>query len=131
MWAGIIFRFGTPVSGRKEPSRPENHDRVNEQCNHREFHLATADFSTQILWGSTNHLTCNENTDDQKQQQVDHAHALATKDAVQPHPNHRRESGYRIEAIVLTIRSEEHTSELQSHSDLVCRLLLEKKKKNK
>src|SRR5260221_10767419 len=30
---------------------------------------------------------------------------------------------------VLEGRSEEHTSELQSHSDLVCRLLLEKKKK--
>src|SRR5437588_1455320 len=30
----------------------------------------------------------------------------------------------------LAQRSEEHTSELQSHSDLVCRLLLEKKKKN-
>src|SRR5438034_6008663 len=30
-----------------------------------------------------------------------------------------------------TLRSEEHTSELQSHSDLVCRLLLEKKKKEK
>src|SRR5947207_6639114 len=29
------------------------------------------------------------------------------------------------------LRSEEHTSELQSHSDLVCRLLLEKKKTNK
>src|SRR5437588_4662518 len=28
-----------------------------------------------------------------------------------------------------SVRSEEHTSELQSHSDLVCRLLLEKKKK--
>src|SRR5260221_4295567 len=28
------------------------------------------------------------------------------------------------------VRSEEHTSELQSHSDLVCRLLLEKKKKD-
>src|SRR5438034_2152298 len=28
------------------------------------------------------------------------------------------------------MRSEEHTSELQSHSDLVCRLLLEKKNKN-
>src|SRR5947207_5377643 len=27
-----------------------------------------------------------------------------------------------------SLRSEEHTSELQSHSDLVCRLLLEKKK---
>src|SRR5438034_11307576 len=29
---------------------------------------------------------------------------------------------------VTAVRSEEHTSELQSHSDLVCRLLLEKKK---
>src|SRR5438034_3046346 len=29
-----------------------------------------------------------------------------------------------------TNRSEEHTSELQSHSDLVCRLLLEKKKQD-
>src|SRR2546430_8754701 len=30
----------------------------------------------------------------------------------------------------LQARSEEHTSELQSQSNLVCRLLLEKKKKN-
>src|SRR5437667_9080263 len=29
-----------------------------------------------------------------------------------------------------SVRSEEHTSELQSHHDLVCRLLLEKKKNN-
>src|SRR2546427_5522787 len=29
----------------------------------------------------------------------------------------------------VTVRSEEHTSELQSQSNLVCRLLLEKKKK--
>src|SRR5437667_2903469 len=29
----------------------------------------------------------------------------------------------------IAVRSEEHTSELQSHHDLVCRLLLEKKKK--
>src|SRR5260221_3324998 len=29
---------------------------------------------------------------------------------------------------LITLRSEEHTSELQSHSDLVCRLLLETKK---
>src|SRR2546428_9296253 len=29
------------------------------------------------------------------------------------------------------LRSEEHTSELQSRSDLVCRLLLEKKKQNR
>src|SRR5688572_32291343 len=33
--------------------------------------------------------------------------------------------------LVMPTRSEEHTSELQSQSNLVCRLLLEKKKKNK
>src|SRR5260370_17014761 len=32
--------------------------------------------------------------------------------------------------VVSLLRSEEHTSELQSHLNLVCRLLLEKKKKS-
>src|SRR5438034_8704118 len=41
-------------------------------------------------------------------------------------PCHRQPGGQRRSG-----RSEEHTSELQSHSDLVCRLLLEKKKKKK
>src|SRR5438034_3192454 len=42
----------------------------------------------------------------------------------------RTESWNRLPIIRMTnVRSEEHTSELQSHSDLVCRLLLEKKKK--
>src|SRR5690242_21146798 len=37
-----------------------------------------------------------------------------------------------VEAIEeANLRSEEHTSELQSHVNLVCRLLLEKKKKKK
>src|SRR2546421_2820477 len=35
-----------------------------------------------------------------------------------------------MRSMILGGRSEEHTSELQSRSDLVCRLLLEKKKKN-
>src|SRR5438477_8564470 len=39
---------------------------------------------------------------------------------VNPHPSLNR-----------LFRSEEHTSELQSHVNLVCRLLLEKKKKKK
>src|SRR5438132_8123907 len=39
-------------------------------------------------------------------------------------PYQRSRGGHRRERW----RSEEHTSELQSHSDLVCRLLLEKKK---
>src|SRR2546428_10278491 len=34
-----------------------------------------------------------------------------------------------LEKVAALFRSEEHTSELQSRSDLVCRLLLEKKKK--
>src|SRR5688572_31320627 len=36
-----------------------------------------------------------------------------------------------VEPIVTLSRSEEHTSELQSQSNLVCRLLLEKKKNKK
>src|SRR5207247_10133228 len=40
-----------------------------------------------------------------------------------------REESHR-ERPRLIVRSEEHTSELQSRVDLVCRLLLEKKKKN-
>src|SRR5438067_10588216 len=39
--------------------------------------------------------------------------------------------GIAASALVLSLRSEEHTSELQSRFDLVCRLLLEKKKKSK
>src|SRR5688572_31273240 len=45
-------------------------------------------------------------------------------------PLKRNHLGHRS-SIVWTERSEEHTSELQSQSNLVCRLLLEKKKDNK
>src|SRR5688572_32119689 len=41
------------------------------------------------------------------------------------------EAGERDGAIHPAQRSEEHTSELQSQSNLVCRLLLEKKKRTK
>src|SRR3982751_6962650 len=46
--------------------------------------------------------------------------------------SHRIPSGNRnsLHCRRARYRSEEHTSELQSRSDLVCRLLLEKKKKN-
>src|SRR5437773_5788458 len=47
-------------------------------------------------------------------------------------PSLLRQSGYLSLPTArrsLRSRSEEHTSELQSHHDLVCRLLLEKKKK--
>src|SRR2546430_3074361 len=41
----------------------------------------------------------------------------------------RRASDRVFQREELVLRSEEHTSELQSQSNLVCRLLLEKKKK--
>src|SRR5436190_4229128 len=44
---------------------------------------------------------------------------------------YRLEGVAEAEPLYRLVRSEEHTSELQSHSDLVCRLLLEKKKKKK
>src|SRR5690349_22776310 len=43
----------------------------------------------------------------------------------------RAGNGIRKRRPVENCRSEEHTSELQSRRDLVCRLLLEKKKHNK
>src|SRR4051812_49542986 len=46
----------------------------------------------------------------------------ARVDRLQPQVRHEQEATVRD-------RSEEHTSELQSHVNLVCRLLLEKKKK--
>src|SRR2546427_5869150 len=50
-----------------------------------------------------------------------HEHGLAALPGVQAHHGHAE--------VTLDGRSEEHTSELQSQSNLVCRLLLEKKKR--
>src|SRR2546429_4509429 len=41
-----------------------------------------------------------------------------------------RDDGRTADALARAVRSEEHTSELQSRLHLVCRLLLEKKKKH-
>src|SRR5207237_10577335 len=41
----------------------------------------------------------------------------------------RRDGGVERRGQAPRVRSEEHTSELQSHLNLVCRLLLEKKKR--
>src|SRR6267142_3783777 len=49
-----------------------------------------------------------------------------------PQPSQRSVGAWQPDARdgSVSARSEEHTSELQSHVNLVCRLLLEKKKKN-
>src|SRR2546428_13816625 len=48
--------------------------------------------------------------------------------AVVTQPDRPAHRGQRLTPPPVKTRSEEHTSELQSRSDLVCRLLLEKKK---
>src|SRR3989475_5152775 len=60
---------------------------------------------------------------------TDHAHAVGV------HPSRQDQDLMPKRLLILNVllggvgRSEEHTSELQSQSNLVCRLLLEKKKK--
>src|SRR5438034_3119906 len=53
---------------------------------------------------------------------------LFTEEAVKLIFDFTRGTPREINNLCDVARSEEHTSELQSHSDLVCRLLLEKKK---
>src|SRR5260221_5572115 len=56
---------------------------------------------------------------------------LSDQHVVHHHEDERNARGFLPGEILRHrqgLRSEEHTSELQSHSDLVCRLLLEKKK---
>src|SRR5438477_7533243 len=52
----------------------------------------------------------------------------STRSSVSPSPF--RSSPWSASKVRKVTRSEEHTSELQSHVNLVCRLLLEKKNKN-
>src|SRR5437773_7439497 len=58
---------------------------------------------------------------------------VKTPSAIHAYPAYQRQESARDSRAVKKkyngARSEEHTSELQSHHDLVCRLLLEKKKK--
>src|SRR6266480_7572565 len=59
-------------------------------------------------------------------------YTLSLHDALQISSDYLRDGPPRwdvSEVLHVTPRSEEHTSELQSHVNLVCRLLLEKKKK--
>src|SRR2546430_11377782 len=59
-----------------------------------------------------------------------HRPVAACPTAVPPPSPRSPRCACRSPAQSLSLRSEEHTSELQSQSNLVCRLLLEKKKDN-
>src|SRR2546422_1152535 len=54
---------------------------------------------------------------------------FCARDVTSPRPSVTSARPYRPVSCSMAIRSEEHTSELQSRLHLVCRLLLEKKKK--
>src|SRR5260221_1726632 len=60
--------------------------------------------------------------------------ALARRHPAGRHPDRKstrlNSSHTVISYAVFCLKTKEHTSELQSHSDLVCRLLLEKKKQS-
>src|SRR3712207_8084888 len=62
---------------------------------------------------------------------LQHSQSVAIKSLqiVSLHPELKANRDFIINAAMLHDRSEEHTSELQSRQYLVCRLLLEKKKK--
>src|SRR5207249_9033522 len=57
------------------------------------------------------------------------AQAVPQEDPLKTEERRRLSRAARIYDAARVVRSEEHTSELQSRFDLVCRLLLEKKKK--
>ena len=73
---------------------------MDQQREHGQLHLAGFDLLAQVLGRASDHQPGDEHADDQVQQQVDHAHALAAEDAVEPHAGQRRQAGQRIEAVV-------------------------------
>ena len=85
----VALRLRAPCRGGKQTGRSEDHDRVNEQRDHRELHFPRAHFQAQVFRCTADHLARDEHTDDKEQEQVDHAHALAAEHAIEPHADHR------------------------------------------
>ena len=76
---------------------------MHEQRDHRQLHFPRADLAPKIFGRAADHLSGEEHADDEEQQQVDHADALAAEHAVHPHADHRRYAGERIEAVHLGV----------------------------
>src|SRR5206468_9559069 len=81
----------------------------------------------QLLDASVQHA---DQVAQRRSEQADHGRERRRDGSDELGPEHvrRRQRRELLERVVADERSEEHTSELQSRSDLVCRLLLEKKK---
>src|SRR3989475_4201130 len=85
----------------------------------RRLHLSRGDPDLRRGFGGA--LAQRDEVNAERGRQHDHVDALERRE---------RDAGGVEEHRVAPERSEEHTSELQSQSNLVCRLLLEKKKSN-
>src|SRR2546421_2472752 len=77
-------------------------------------------FRSELLWCPEKHESALQHEPDAGTEQQSLAHVVGHENHALAQPPLER----------CELRSEEHTSELQSRSDLVCRLLLEKKKGN-
>src|SRR5438034_4850203 len=76
-----------------------------------------------VPWHLVGHLQTNKARD--AVDLFDVIHSLDRLDLARELDKRAHARGRPVSALVEVNRSEEHTSELQSHSDLVCRLLLE------
>src|SRR5690554_7444033 len=81
----------------------------------------------QLLLLNLQDIRKEENNANKSREELD----ALVKNPWQPYSGHLKQRLEIPEYIEVLLRSEEHTSELQSRPHLVCRLLLEKKKKNK
>ena len=73
---------------------------MDEQGEHGQLHLAGLDLLAQVFRRAADHQPGQEHADDQVNEHVDEADALAAEDAVEPHAGERRQAGQRIEAVV-------------------------------
>src|SRR6266852_1419974 len=103
MCGGVILRFDAPIGRREQSRRFQDQEWMNQQRDHGKRHLAPADLLAEILRRTPYHLPRQKHADDQEEQQVDHSHALAAVNAVQPHADERREPCYWVQAVVLGV----------------------------
>ena len=88
--AGVARRLRPPIQGGEQGGRPQDDDRVDEQGDHGQLHLAGLDLAAEVFRRAADHQAAEEDGQDEVQQQVDEADALAAEDAVEPHADERR-----------------------------------------
>src|SRR5438034_8591796 len=142
IWLTVRPILATPTAGQcalNSPRRRRIRERPSRGAGQRE------DEQTQAHPGGLAHPAHQAERDRRRRSEAERGerdHVAALEGAEARRDQERGEADRRAEGLdhggrrqrdrdAQELRSEEHTSELQSHSDLVCRLLLEKKKKKR